>query len=320
MKYNYPVKYTAMPIIEQVGWSPGLHELERDYDVVCYIASKCFLISDRTKYKENGKKEKEYEVVFPYQKNIFDNRWERVTPAFNNECINSNCVEKVFDSYSEALEYVKKKNEELRDKNRLYISSKKSLEKIQEFNDRLSGYKLLEQQILDNTSNLEQSNVKELDRLILSSKGKIKVLSSSLYEYLNYSTYSKFIVYSISLEQYNKLLTLINNQDLSDISNVFKNASPILYYDHKINDKKIMVINKNGNILYYINKWGTLINNDEQKLPSVELSALDNDIEYSFTTETLEDIIISFNQPKYINLNDIQGPILKKTLFDKNKK
>ena len=37
MKINYPVKYAAMPIIEQVGWSHGLHELERKYDVVCYI-------------------------------------------------------------------------------------------------------------------------------------------------------------------------------------------------------------------------------------------------------------------------------------------
>ena len=68
MKYNYPVKYAAMPIIEQVGWSQGLNELERNYDVICYIVSKCYLLSDKTKYKENGKKEKEYEVVFPYQK------------------------------------------------------------------------------------------------------------------------------------------------------------------------------------------------------------------------------------------------------------
>ena len=40
MKYNYPVKYAAMPIIEQVGWSQGLNELERNYDVICYIVSK----------------------------------------------------------------------------------------------------------------------------------------------------------------------------------------------------------------------------------------------------------------------------------------
>ena len=125
-------------------------------------------------------------------------------------------------------------------------------------------------------------------------------------------------MYSIFQEQYNKLLTLINNQDLPDISNIIENASPILYHDYKINAKNIMVINKNGNILYYINEWGSLISNDEQELSSVKLSAIDDETELLFTTETLEDIILSFNQPKYINPNDVQGPILKKTLVDKN--
>lgn len=308
MKYNYPVKYTAMPINEQVGWSPGLHGLEREYEVVCYMVSKCFLISDRTKYKENGKQEKEYEVVFPYQKSIFDYRWERVTPAFNNRCINSNRVEKVFDSYNKALEYVKKKNEELCD---LYISS----EKIQEFNDRLSRYKLLEQQILDNTSNLDQSHVKVLDELIINSGDKFKIYHSNLYEYLNYLTNSRFIVYSISANQYNKLLEFANNQDSLNISSIIKNATPILYHDYKINDKNIMIIDKNGNVLYYINEWKTLISNDTQELPDINLSSLDNNTECCFTTETLEDILLSYNQyqNKYINPNKIQGPVLKRT-------
>ncbi len=325
MKYNYPVKYTAMPIIEQVGWSHGLNELERNYDIVCYIVSKCYLVSDRTKYKENGTNEKEYEVVFPYQNGQNYNIWERVTPSFNNGCINSNFVEKVFDTYEDALEFTTHKNKKLCEKTWVYLPYTKNLnnqisQKIQEFNDRLSRYKLLEQQILFKTSNLEQSNVKALDKLIINSKGKIKVSLSNLYEYLNYSTYSRFIVYSISQEQYNKLLTLISNQDLPDVSNVIENASPILYHDHKTNDKNIMIINKKGNILYYINEWGYLISNDKQELPSVELSAIDNETEYLFTTETLEDIILSFNQPKYINLSDVEGPILEKTLFDKNKK
>ena len=325
MKYNYPVKYTAMPIIEQVGWSHGLNELERDYDVVCYIVSKCYLISDRTKYKENGENEKTYEVVFPYQSGEYHNTWERVTPSFNNGCINSNLVEKVFDTYEDALEFATYKNEKLCEKTWVYLPYTKDFhnqisKKIQEFNDRLSKYKRLEQQILFNTSNLEQSNIKELGNLIINNKGKTKASYINLYEYLNYSTDSSFIVYSISQEQYNKLLTLINNQDLLDLSKVIENASPILYHDHKTKDENIMVINNNGNILYYINKWGSLISNDKQELPPIALSSIDNETEYSFTTETLEDIILSFNQPKYINLNDMEGPILKKTLFDKNKK
>ena len=149
MKYNYPVKYAAMPIIEQVGWTHGLNELERDYDVVCYIVSKCYLVSDRTNYKENGKNEKEYQVVFPYQPGQYNN-WERVTPSFNNGCTNSNFVEKVFDTYEEALEFATHKNEELCEKAWVYLPYTKDLndqisKKIQEFNDRLSRYKLLEQ-------------------------------------------------------------------------------------------------------------------------------------------------------------------------------
>ncbi len=97
----------------------------------------------------------------------------------------------------------------------------------------------MEQQILANTSDLEQANVKELNKLIINNEGKIKVVSSSLYEYLSYSTYSKFIVYSISPEQYSKLLTLINNQDLPDISSIIENSSPILYHDYKVDEKKL---------------------------------------------------------------------------------
>ena len=285
MKYNYPVKYAAMPIIEQVGWSQGLNELERNYDVICYIVSKCYLLSDKTKYKENGKKEKEYEVVFPYQKGEYHS-WNRVIPSFNvfnHTCMNSNVIEKVFDNYEE------------------------------EFNDRLSRYKMLEQQILINTSDLEQSNIKELNKLIINNKDEMKILSSSLYEYLKCSSYSKFIVYSISPEQYDKLKVLINNQDISDILKVIENANPILYHEAK--EKNIMVMDQNGNILYCINEKETLKNNDEQKIPSIELNAIDSETSHIFTTEKLEDIVLSFKVHRDINLDKIQGPVLKKSLL-----
>ena len=327
MKYNYPVKYAAMPIIEQVGWSHGLHDLERNYDVVCYIVSKCYLLSDKTKYKENGKMEKEYEVVFPYQKGQHYN-WERVTPSFNvfnYDCTNSDFVEEVFDNYEEALEIATQKNKKLCDKTWAHLPYTEDLDnqiskKIEKFNDKLSKYKMLEQQILINTSDLEQSNVKELNKLIINTKGKTKVLPSSLYEYLKYYSYSKFIVYSISPKQYDKLVTLINNQDISDISKVIENASPILYHDCEANEKNIMVINQNGNVIYCINEWETLKSDDEQKVTSIELNAIDDETNYLFTTETLEDIVLSFNEHKYIDPSKIQGPILKKTLFNKNKK
>lgn len=325
MKCNYPVKYAAMPIIEQIGWSHGLNELERNYDVVCYIVSKCYLLSDKIKYKESGKSLKEYEVVFPYQKGQYYS-WERVIPEFNlinYACTNSNLVDKVFDNYEEALEFATQKNKELCDKTWVYLPYTEDLddrisEKKQEFNDKLSSYKMLEQQILINTSDLDQSNVKELNKLIINNKGKIKVLSRNLYEHLKFSSVSDFIVYSVSPEQYEKLIALLGNQDVCDVSRVIGNVSPILW--NESNNKNIMVINQYGNVLYYINEWENLIDNNEQKMPSVELNSISDEIECLFTTETLEDIVLSFKQHEYINPDEIQGPILKKTLFDRNKK
>ena len=54
MKNNYPIKYAAMPIIEQTGWYPGLHELEREYGIVCYIVSKCYVVGREEKYNRYG--------------------------------------------------------------------------------------------------------------------------------------------------------------------------------------------------------------------------------------------------------------------------
>ncbi len=324
MKYNYPVKYAAMPIIEQVGWSHGLDELERNYDVVCYRVSKCYLLSDKTKYKENGENEKEYEVVFPYQKGQCYG-WERVTPSFNifnYTCTNSEVVEQVFDSYEEALEAVTQKNKKLCDKTWIYLPYTKDLasqisKKKEQFNDRLSRYKILEQQILANTSDLEQSNVKELNKLIINSKGKTKVLSNNLYEYLKCSSFSKFIVYSISPEQYNNLVPLINNQDMPDIPKVMENAMPILYCDCEAEEKNIMVISQDGKVLYCINDWETLKNNNEQNIPSVNLKDIDDETNLLFTTETIKDIVLSFNEHRCINPDEFQGPVLKKALWIK---
>ena len=115
MKINYPIKYTAMPIIEQVGWIHGLHDLEREYGVVCYIVSKCYLITTLEKYKENGSIKHEYEIVFPYQIGDYG-KWQRKIPNYHliqDYCVNSNKVNEVFDSYEEALKYVESKNDKL---------------------------------------------------------------------------------------------------------------------------------------------------------------------------------------------------------------
>ena len=327
MKYNYPIKYAAMPIIDQVGWSHGVNELERNYDVVCYIVSKCYLVNDKTIYKANGQSEKEYEVVFPYQKTK-NNRWEKNIPSynvFNHSCTNSNFVERVFDTYEEALNDATHKNKDLCDKTWIYLTYTNDLvdrisKKKEEFDDRLAIYKMLEEQILANTSDINPFNIKELNKIVINKDSKIRFLTSSLYEYLEYSSYSKFIVYSISLEQLSELETLINNQNISDILKIMKNATPILYHDYDDLEEGIKVIDPNGNVLYYISEQEILKDNKEQKIPPVELKNIDSNTNCIFTTETFEDVVLSFSKYKDINLDEIQGPILKKTIFTKNNK
>lgn len=171
---NYPVKYAAMPIIEQVGWTHGLNELERNYDVVCYIISKCYLLNDSTKYKEDGQVVKDYEVVFPYQR-VDYGIWERTIPSFNlyddDYCTNSNKVDFVFNSYEEALKYTTIKNDELRKKAYVYLPysediAEKIQEKKDEFDDKLSKYKMLEQHIFFHTNDLEINKRTELDKVV----------------------------------------------------------------------------------------------------------------------------------------------------------
>ncbi len=314
MKYNYPVKYTAMPIFKEGCYKKGL-ESELD----CYIVSKCYLLNDTTTYNENGTKEKVYKVIFPYQKGQ-DSIWERVTPSFrvSTSVHISSFVEEVFDNYEEAFQFASQKNRRLCKKTIGSLSYSESLtdqisKKIEEFNDKLARYKMLEQQILIHTSAIEQSKVKELNGLIISQKGNVRVLSNSLYEYLRCSSYSKFIVCSVTLEQYSNMEAFIHNQDMSDISKIFQNASPILYYDYASKENAIKVIDSTGKVLYDINQWEILKSN--QSKSSVDLNVNDDETSLLFTTETLEDILLSFNECQFIDPDEIQGPVLKKLYF-----
>ena len=111
MIVNYPIKYALMPIDEQVGWNNGVYGLERNYDTVCYIVSKCYVISEKTKFEPNGDTSIEYQVVFPYEYREF-NRWKKVLPSRSVHGIplNSKTVHNLFDSFEEASFHCDKKN------------------------------------------------------------------------------------------------------------------------------------------------------------------------------------------------------------------
>ena len=141
MKFNYPIKYAAMPI--------------KDCDMTYYIVSKCYLINDTTKYDSCGYSYKDSEVVFPYELTEHE-KWERVNPKFSclGYCTNSNKVDDLFDTYEEALKFVATKNEESFVKIWECVPfTSNLLERINkardEFDAKLLEYKVLEQKIMD---------------------------------------------------------------------------------------------------------------------------------------------------------------------------
>ena len=316
MKINYPIKYAAMPIIEQVGWSHGLHELEREYDVVCYIVSKCYLISDLTKYTEDGKSVKQYEVVFPYQPGEFD-RWKRVFPTYNacGYCSDSNKVDVIFDSYEEALKYATEKNEKLCEKSWIYLHCTKDIiEKIQEKKDefatKLDKYKLLEQQILLHTKDMEIGSSKQLSNVIKIINDSGRVLSANIYEILDLFDREKFVVYSVSPEQYACLIKLISEEKIEDIKSLIGAHQGLLL--HKQKDDYIKLAIEEGCGAYYLkdNRINHDVNLDKVNIKSFE--NLDDDTIIFYTTETIDDMLNSYKKYSEIDLREVQGPVLKK--------
>ena len=318
MKINYPVKYAAMPIIEQVGWSHGLHELEREYDVVCYIVSKCHLISNLTKYTEDGRNIKQYEVVFPYQPGEFS-RWKRVTPSYNlihGYCTNGNKVDKIFDTYEDALSFVTTKNEELCKKSYIYLPySENYAAKIQakkdEFNEKLAEYKLLEEQILLHTEDMEIGKSKKLTNVIKIVNNSGRVLSCSIYEILNLFDRDKFVAYSIPKEQYTNIIKLINEEKIEDIKSMTGAHQGLLL--HKEKDDFIKLAIEEGCGAYYIqnNCVNYDVNLDKVTIKSFE--NIDEDTLIFYTTETIDDLLNSYKKHSEIDLREVKGSVLKKT-------
>ena len=314
MKINYPVKYAAMPIIEQVGWSHGLHQLERNYDVVCYIVSKCYLITEATQHKEDGNTIKEYEVVFPYQPVEF-NRWKRVIPTYNlmhGYCTNSNKVDRVFNSYEETEDYVKSKNEELCKNTYKYLFfSDDILDRIQtkkeEFADKLEEYKVLEQQILFNTEDIQIGENKKLDNVIRMQKQSGKILSCNIYRVLELFADEKFIIYNISQEQHNALIKIESQLKKEEISSIISEPKGLAV--HKTRGDIIQIASGG----YYIKNNKMFYSCDLDSLKKEDFENIDEDTLIFYTTETIDDLLNSYKKETEIDFDTFKGPILKKS-------
>ena len=204
MKNNYPIKYASMPIYEQTGWTHGLNTFERNYDIVAYIVSKCYLISERKEYGRDGKIKNKYEVVFPYSNSVsnYYNEYKRREPEYDcaHECSNSITINNIFDTYEKVNEEVQKLNREILNKGFGYLSVEKFLEKQQELtdkhNEKLENYKLLETEIEKNTEDLELDATTKEQTIIVVQNGKTKIINVSLYQYINFISSDLFTVFN----------------------------------------------------------------------------------------------------------------------------
>lgn len=328
MKYNYPVKYAIMPIYEQVGWMSGLHELERSYEVVGNIVSKCYVVSKKISYLEDGSEEKEFEVVFPYRKTDYRRTydWERVYPefSFGRNCINSNIVRELYDNFDDAKEVVEKLNGDILSYNLGVISfrDKERRENIKkEHEERMTRFKYLERKIEEETISMKANNKPKEQSIIVMFNDDDKILPMSIYSFINLYRNEAFYACNVSSEEYEKMMSQIKkNGFLSEryytIDYSYDKSRYLLFNDKEHGTIRILDCDsENIDGSYYL-KNGILCYSSD------DMCSLDKDIEFIrslhgikvYTTERYEDIINSYRTFSDINNNITQNSDLSKRL------
>ena len=297
MKNNYPIKYAVMPIIEQTGWYPGLHELEREYGIVCYIVSKCYVVGREEKYNRYGNTICEYKVVFSYGKDNQYGDLSRVEPEFclmNGRCNNSTNVDKVFDSFEEAKEETEKKNKEILSKELSFIRVDDNFhqnvslarEKREEV---VNYYQKIENMIEENSTDLVVNDKAKEQSVIFERNNSWKEKKYSLYDIIRLYSDEDFIAYNVSLDDFKKIEEQLKNGQEVDTDSIKKNCLLI----SSSNDKKVKVINydsKDKRSCFYIEN-GSLYYDDKL---DVSLDTISGDALVIYTIETYDDVISSY--------------------------
>ena len=297
MKNNYPIKYAVMPIIEQTGWYPGLHELEREYGIVCYIVSKCYVVGREEKYNRYGNTICEYKVVFSYGKDNQYGDLSRVEPEFclmNGRCNNSTNVDKVFDSFEEAKEETEKKNKEILSKELSYIrvddNFHQNVSLVREKREEVVNYyQKIENMIEENSTDLVVNDKAKEQSVIIGRNDSYKKKEYSLYDMIRLYNDENFIAYNVSLEDYLKIEEQLKNGQEVDTDSIKKNCLLI----SSSNDKKVKVINydsKDKRSCFYIEN-GSLYYDDKL---DVSLDTISADALVIYTIETYDDVISSY--------------------------
>lgn len=311
MKNNYPIKYAVMPIIEQTGWYPGLNELEREYGVVCYIVSKCYVVGREEKYNRYGNTICEYKVVFPYKKDELHRYLLRVEPDYDfyGRCSNYINVDKVFDSFEEAREDASKKNNKIVNKKISFLHCDddflKNVSLLREAQEeKVNKYRKIERMMEKNSSDLIVNDKVKEQYVIIERNNSYKREERSLYDMIRLynDVYSNkdfmkiyddtadenFIAYNVSLDDYKKIEEQLKNGQEVDTDSIKKNCLLISIGS----DKKMKVINYNSKdkSCFYIED-GCLCYDDKMdfSLGSISVNTL-----VVYTMESYDDVISSY--------------------------
>lgn len=283
MKYNYPVKYVVMPIIQEPCYG---NDYERT--ILCYIVSKCYVLKETIEYNSEGFGKKQYEVQCPYREDEYD--WHRVCP----NGARSFYTDTVYDKLSTALRAKITKNKELLE-SLPCLTNKQYEEYKKEYLENQSKYDELERLMIENTPDLIVNNPRRSQSFLqyypgkFDDKGKLIRYEAyySVYElFSGYHCKEDYIVYSVSEEEYKEYRA-------STPDNYEKFAhTPLLL--HKANSPVVTLTNGDKLIhLSVVNKVleevtpeeGSTFSGADMITPGIIV----------FTRETYEDIVSSYN-------------------------
>ena len=106
--------------------------------VVCYIVSKCYVVNEIKRYHKDGSSTMKYDVVCPYMYDDYYDQYVNEIPYFNLDvCTNSVEIAAIFDTYEEALEAKKSKNDELLERQYSFMSLYMSHDNFLEAKDKV---------------------------------------------------------------------------------------------------------------------------------------------------------------------------------------
>ena len=279
MKYNYPIKYTAMPIKSSDGLLIG------------HIVSKCYVIKEVCENSLNGNVEKYYEVLFPF--NVNEKEVERVKVLSSS---NKETVSMVFDDFKSAKEYVEQMNKDLFSK-AIICANFDILNIISQSFD----FHSIEKKINEESYDLVVGRVPKEQRVILEDKQILSIADYSLYDVLSNFKKNSYRVFNISQEDFNRIKSKESNDlDLSDARLFIRNNpknNQALIYDYE-NSKEVKFYFQNEELVR--TSVDSTMENPSSEKKFYTMESLDDLVEsYIATLANPEDTDVLFNGKKY---------------------